>query len=162
MSYNEQIDLIHKGLGYSVTGETTLASNGSSFVFIGVTGANDVHFEDMGLFASGGNVTVSFIENPTITTPGQESEPLNRKRDCTRGSKMKVFAGASISGGDVLYSKTLYGDSNGVHMNSSQGLIQGQWILKQKTVYAIVITNQSSPSASINISADMLYLESDL
>ena len=162
MSYTEQTDLIHKGLAYSVTGATTLEDNGDSFIFTSVPGANDIHFLDMDVFSSGGNVLIEFIENVTIIVPGQAFVPNNRKRDCARPSTMKVYAGSTVSGGQVLYSKTLYGDLNGIHMNSSEGLIRGEWILNKKMPYAIRVTNQTSPSASINISADMLYLESNL
>jgi hypothetical protein len=162
MAFTEVIEATHQGKAYSVTGSTTLSGADDSITFIGLTDSSYVHFQDMSIYAGGGDLEIKLVEMPTVSDLGMLYSSVNRKRDSTRESRMSVYLGGTVTGGTVLYSARFYGDDQGSHMTHSSGLIRGEWILDKLKTYAVTITNKTTPSAAINLSIDMLYLESDI
>lgn len=154
----ETIALTHAGRGYSISAVTDIASAGN-LTFTGTPGNIPVHFHDMNFDADAGPVLIEFIESPTISVAGTIVPAYNRRRDSVNTHKMVIRTGATVTGGTVLASKRMYGDSTGSKAAGEESIIRGEWDLNPSRVYAIRITNETDPGATINISAEFSFYE---
>lgn len=157
---SEVIQLIHQGKGYSVSGVLTIAG-GASYTFVGVPDALNVHFHDMRVDASNGPVGIDFIESPTVSNYGTKSAAMNRRRDSINPARMGVYMGATISGGVTLFNTRIHGVTTG-QGRGGEGVVSGEWDLDPGKIYAVRITNLTSPSESIAVSVDMQFYEDEL
>ena len=155
-SASEIITLTHQGKGYSVSTEFEMLAAAVT-AFVGYPDALHAHFHDMALDASAGPVLIEFIESPTVTSPGTQVAPMNRRRDSDNAARMRVFGGATVTGGTLLFESVMYGAATGVNRGADQGLIRGEWNLHPEKAYAIRITNQTG--TTISVSADMHFYE---
>jgi hypothetical protein len=151
--------LIHEGKGFSLSPVLTVAIAGTP-TFVGYPDGINVHFHDMALDADAGPILIEFIENPTVPVQGTLAEVYNRRRDSSNSARMKVYQGATVTGGTVLFSKVMYGSSAGINSEAKEGVIRGEWDLAPGSVYAIRLTNQSGQE--ISISADMHFYEDEI
>jgi hypothetical protein len=159
-------DAIHKGLAYTYSEEFDL-DPGESLVFLGVPGAEDVHFHDMNFKASGGPIHIEFLRNPTVSNYGSPAVAKNRKMSSSRKSSMKIYTGATLSAdGEALFPTTIYVDTEVgvVRSQSGAGVLTGSWLLDvYGDVYAIRVTSGVAPLGdTISISGDMFFLEKEV
>ena len=160
-SASEIIRLTHEGKGFSIADVLTITDAGM-FVFLGIPDAEIVHFHDMLIDASAGPVLLELIENPTVSNTGTPATAFNRNRNSLNKHRMKIYAGATISDGTILFKKRLHGTSAGNNANAGEGLIRGEWDLGIGKTYAIRLTNQTNPGATVQISVDMHFYEDDI
>lgn len=152
--YNEIQHAIHKGeaFGYSSYGTLT---NGASLIFLGRVGAKQVHFDGLDIDLSSGGVLVELIESPTVSATGTllAARRKNRAIGSSASNAMLIYAGATITGGTVIFdSKPPLVPGHGHSVNSAKSSIEEGWVLKQNTDYAIRVTNQSGASITYNTS----------
>jgi len=149
---------LQQGRSFSLSSVQSIAGGGS-LTFVGIPDGDAVVFENISVEVDSGPVLVQLVESPTITVPGTQTFAKNRRRDSTNVHRMKIYGGATVTGGEVLQSVELYATSTGVVAVPADGILAGHWILNAAKTYAVRITNNTSPASLINISVDFTFTE---
>lgn len=150
--YNELEHSIHKGTSYGFTAHGSIA-NGANLTLIGRLQAKQVHFEGLDVQLQTGGVLLELIESPTITVLGTAQSARRKNRATVNNATLLIYSGATITNGTgtVIYDSLpplVSGIGNSI--DSTQTSIQGGWVLKQNTDYAIRLTNQSGATITFN------------
>lgn len=131
---------VHEGETFTVSLLDTNIANSATIIILLRTAAKYAHLT---FFASlGGDATIEFIEDPTVSNAGTPMTEWNNKRYSTTEPTVTAFSAPTISAGSNPLEGFLPGGTGG---NSSGGLLRPdvEFILKPNEDYALRLTNIS-------------------
>lgn len=114
-----------------------------------------VHLRASSVVANGGPVTITLLEDYTITAGGAAAIPVNRKRSGTVGvssTAVKVLTDAAkTAGAGALTLDTLYlpAATQGVQRTSAVGGGVDEWVLRPGTHYMMSFANGAGSSSVV-------------
>lgn len=148
--YDEMQHAIHLGTAYSFSAHGTVAGN-STYTFIGRVTTKQVHFDGMNVGFQAGGVLVELLEAPTVSVLGTLQTVRRKNRATPKAVTMSVYAGATITGGTMIFDTLppiVSGQGNKIE-SASTGIVQG-WVLAQNTDYAIRFTNTTATAITFD------------
>ena len=141
---------VHEGETFTVSLLDTNIANSATIIILLRTAAKYAHLT---FFASlGGDATLEFIEDPTVSNAGTPAIEWNNKRYSTTEPTVSAFTAPTISGGNDPLEAFLAGGTGG---NSAGGLLRAdvEFILKPNEDYALRLTNVSGQAKGGSIIA---------
>jgi len=157
----EDARAIHDGLEFSIGGDGTIAK-ATSISFLGITGDEQVHFDEVIGQFSQGNVRFTLFEGPTITDNGTPITPTNSNFESTNAAELQTFLNPSVSAnGTAKASAFLPLTGGGANVTPSSGGIAGGRVLKRNTTYLILIENEDV-NTGVDYDVTFNWHESDI
>lgn len=150
--------LIHAGKCFDVSTHGTILTTASAYLLC-KTGDIVVHFHNINVVASQGNMLISFYEAPTVTANGTLKDTPNRNCISTNISQSKVYEAPTVTVDGTLKGSNLIVPSTTL-AGAQQGGEEGEWVLKPNTDYIIKLTNQAASTTTYN--ASFFYYETEL
>lgn len=158
---SDMTDNIHSGVAFDVSGYTASLANGSSLIFLGKTGAKQVHFHGFNIVTSAGLATIEFFEGTTVSANGTAVSTPNKNRNSTTTATMQVYSGSTVtSNGTLLASRHILSVGGGAHIEGGEANVSSEWLLKPNTNYMFKITNSSG--SAIALSASFYFYEKNV
>lgn len=157
----ESTRAIHDGTEFTITAEGSIPASGS-VKFLGVTGTNQVHFDEfVGDFAQG-DIRISLYESPTVTDNGTLTPGICDNHEKNTTAEMLVYAGPTTSANGTLKSKRFLPlTGGGANVSPRNGGIAKGKVLKRNTTYLFLIENLDTNTA-VSYGAEFSWHESDI
>lgn len=144
--------LIHEGKAFTLAGTLAINAASASCVEVTVPAGAYVHFKPVTVTASGGPVTVSIIEAPTMTG-GTTATPHNRKRiGTTANSALTCKTGGTRANGTVLDVLYLPSATQGANRTGAGAGLSEEWVLHDNRTYCIEFANAAASTTTVGYS----------
>jgi len=145
---NEEHHEIHEGCYYRFGFQKDVGNAGTAIVgFTTPDTTNWFHFRPS--VDSEAEVRIQIYENVTSLTGGSAVTPRNADRNSAKTSSLVVVSDPVVnSTGAVMLTNIVIGSGK-----ASGGFVsaENEWILKQNTMYALVVTNNTTSDNQVNI-----------
>lgn len=148
---------IHNEEAYSASGTISVAQGASTYIRVTTPAGRYIHFKPAGFTASGGPVTVTFIENPTSVGTGVALSEPNRNRLSSQTASTVCAITATLSGGTVISTLFIPSSTQGVNRLGGSTASAEEWVLKRSEDYAVKVLNSAASSSTIGY--DLFWYE---
>jgi hypothetical protein len=146
--------LIHEGILFYAYSKTDIAAGGTlkfTFTTPSVASGKYVHFRPSAIATSGDKLTMTMTEVPTSISGGSAMVAYNRNRISTITALSTLKTGVTLTESATVVDISFIGGGTGVGgaKSGSETGESDEIILKQATVYSIVLANGSSATNTV-------------
>ena len=102
--------------------------------------------------SSQGPISVKLYEAPTVTDVGTLLSPTNRNRNSSKSSDTLAYAGATTTGGTLIYQSVVHEIGGGAHVQGGDAEMPSLFVLKDNTDYVFEVYNAAGTTTSVSFS----------
>lgn len=145
--YEEHTHAIHKGQSFGFDTDGSIAA-GASVLFLGKTGAKQIHFDAFNGGFSLGGIKIELFESPTTTADGTAQTPYRLNRAIVNTETMGLYATPTVTAnGTKIGGVFLPASGGGANANPTEGGVASGRVLKENTNYLFKVTNTGAVTA---------------